>query len=214
MSGRPGELSVADPELRPLRSEESSEPRSKRSGLSVWNLSGSRSVYSRVKVVLVVVGLLLAACGGDGGSSATNSTADEPQSRAEEVAAELGCEQVTSAESAFENTRWPFDESLDCWLDGRPSVRVHTFAPDFASETVGRFEQRYGPDATNHCPDGELSPQFVIVGPDWAVVTATAALRDEVLDRLGGDYLEGDDTTPVSYPMVDPCPTLPATTAG
>lgn len=166
-----------------------------------------------MRIAAVAVTALLVACG-DGGPAAP-STSDEPRTRGHELAAELGCEQVTDAGPMFEHARWPFDESLDCWLDGRPSVRIHTFDAALAEGTAASFEQRYGPGAGNPCPDGgDASNQLVVVGPDWAAVATSGELRDRVLDRLGGAYLDGDDTTPVSYPAVDPCPGSPVSTIG
>jgi hypothetical protein len=52
--------------------------------------------------------------------------------------------EVTSADAMFENARWPFTESLECWMDGRPSIRIHSFDAASAPEVSRRFGQRHG----------------------------------------------------------------------
>ncbi|MFZ6002472.1 MAG: hypothetical protein ACOYXM_00930 [Actinomycetota bacterium] len=139
----------------------------------------------------------------------------DDRSAAEQLVAALDCERETSADSRFENTRWPFTESIDCWTDGRPSIRIHTFDPTAASEVADRFQQRYDQDGLNQCPTGELSHQYVALADTWAAVTTSEALRDRLLDRLGGTATSSDDnTTPVSYPMVDPCVDSPPISVG
>lgn len=172
------------------------------------------SVMTRQRLAVVATALLvsLGACGEKGGTAST--TTGEPKSRAEELVAKLGCDQQTSANDTFEHSRWPFTESVDCWIDGRPSIRVHAFSPEHMEGTVVSFQQRYGDTGDGSCPQGEAAAQFVVVGDDWAAVTTGESLRDRVVDRLGGDYLEGDNSTPVSYPMVDPCPDSPPISAG
>jgi hypothetical protein len=158
--------------------------------------------------------LLVAACGSDNRSAEDDGSTSVAATQAEQLATQLDCADVTSADAAFENARWPFTESLDCWIDGRPSIRIHSFDADSAPEVSRRFGQRYGAGTTNPCPSGgALSPQFVVLGNTWAVVTTSPALRDLVVDRLQGVALHTDDnTTPVSYPAVDPCRDLPPIT--
>ena len=158
--------------------------------------------------------LLVAACGSDNRNASEDASTPGAATQAEQLAAELDCAEVSSAEAAFENARWPFTESLECWIDGRPSIRIHSFDAASAPEVSRGFEQRYGAGTTNPCPSGgELSPQFVVLGNTWAVVTTRSALRDLVVDRLNGVALHAEgNTTPVSYPAVDPCQDLPPIT--
>jgi hypothetical protein len=73
--------------------------------------------------------------------------------------------EVTSADAMFENARWPFTESLECWMDGRPSIRIHSFDAASAPEVSRSFGQRYGAGTASPCSSGgELSPQSVVVG--------------------------------------------------
>ncbi len=174
-----------------------------------------RWALRRGREVLLCVVVAVGACGNDRDDEAAPSTAPDDRSAAEQLVAELDCEKETSADTTFENSRWPFIESIDCWTDGRPSIRIHTFDALSASEVSDRFQQRYDPGVLNQCPTGELSHQYVAVGDTWAAVTTSEALRDRVLDKLGGSVTSPDDkTTPMSYPMVDPCPDSPPISVG
>ena len=151
---------------------------------------------------------LPAACSGDDRSVAESVSTSVGATQAEQLAAQLDCAAVRNADDDFKQTRWAFTESLDCWVDGRPSIRIHSFDAASASEVSRGLRSRY---TGNPCPVGELARQLVVVGHTWAVVTTRPDLRDLVVDRLGGTAVQVDDdtTTPVSYVAVDPCPDEP-----
>lgn len=175
---------------------------------------------------LCAVAIALCSCGSDGSTEAASTTVSgdtgeaapttmpDDMSAAEKLVAELDCETATNVDSTFEESRWPFSESIDCWTDGRPSIRIHTFEAARTSEVSKQFQVRYS-GGLNQCPTGDRSRQYVAVADSWAVVTTSEALLDRVLTQLGGTATRLDDNAPpVSYPMVDPCPASPPIGAG
>lgn len=170
----------------------------------------------RVRTIAHGAGLLVAvvtsvACGDDGAGSTTASTTtltSLPDSALEQMATDVGCESLTESENPYWETRWGFDESLDCVLEGRPSVRLHSFAPERLGDVRQRLSTRVGAPG-NPCPDGSqgISP-YLVLGAEWAIATNRQDLAQDLARRLGGEVLAGggSDGPPVSYPSVDPCP--------
>lgn len=132
------------------------------------------------------------------------------------VSAEIGCSETSESANPYWESRWGFDESLDCVLDGEPTVRVHTFDgsnPERAKFVRGQLTTRT--IATTQqpfaCPDGTPFPaQWVVIGPDWAVVTSVEDHARHIAARLDGEFVGGgepDEGPPVSYPPLGSCPT-------
>lgn len=151
----------------------------------------------------------LIACGD--GSDDVRSSTSPPTSTATTtlsgaLADELGCSATTESEGPYWETRWGFNESLDCELDGRASVRLHTFDPERYDGVRSQLTTRYG-DSGHPCPDGSapISP-WIVLGPDWAVVTSRREVARDLVDHLNGELLDGGggtEGTPVSYPAVN-----------
>src|SRR3546814_9870914 len=146
-------------------------------------MSGPVTLH-RLAVAATVLLRYLWGCGEEGGTAST--TTEESTSRAQELVTKLDCDQQTSANDTFKHSRWPFTESVDCWIDGRPSIRVHTFSPEHREETVVSFEQRYGDTGNADCPQGDGASQLVVVGDRKSVVEGkSVSVR---VDLGGGGY--------------------------
>lgn len=170
-----------------------------------------RSPITAVAWFTMLACFVLTACG-DGGSadhpSATSPPEGEtvPTSPGRHLADQVGCTATSESENPYWETRWGFDESLDCELDGLPSARLHTFAPDRYDQVRQALSTRYG-DSGNPCPDGSapVSP-WIVLGAEWAVVTSREDVALDLVERLDGQLLDGGggtEGTPVSYPGIN-----------
>src|SRR3546814_11492554 len=88
----------------------------------------------RLAVAATALLMSLWGCGEEGGTAST--TTEESTSRAQELVTKLDCDQQTSANDTFKHSRWPFTESVDCCIDGRPSPRVHHLRPAHRTKTA------------------------------------------------------------------------------
>jgi hypothetical protein len=175
---------------------------------------------SRVEAVCASVVLLLgvgilSGCSGDGSDEAkpskrTTSTVrvkrETPaQAVLRQVADEIGCTETVPARMGY-----GFSLSEDCRLDGQLSVRIHTFDARNRGSVVSRMSARYDSSSgLTPCPDGSLGAyQWVVIGPDWAVVTIVEAAALDLQKNLDGEILDdgGNTGPPISYPSVNPCP--------
>lgn len=162
----------------------------------------------------VLVGVMsLFACGGESTAPPTSVEAASPSvsERIDTVGDQLGCERFAESENPYWGSRWGFDESVDCLIDGRDQARVHTFNPTAREQVLEVFERMSsgaGPFEGNPCPDGRRAWAYMllVVGPDWAVATPHPGIAETAVEDLDGELiLDGSEGPPASYPLVDPC---------
>ena len=164
--------------------------------------AGSVRVVRRVAWLAAVTWLLIG-CSSESGdadqaTSSTSGPTEQPtlSATAEDLTERLGCEDVRLSPD-MEFSRYEFDESVDCLLEGQWQTRVHTFSNRDA--IVGRLAIRYPDSPSVTDCQGRSADYFVVVGDRWAVITLDPETGGRAQAFEGAEALTEGHGPPVSY---------------
>ena len=139
---------------------------------------------------ILVVSLMLTACGGDDSTAVDDGPTDQDSSESENSTSESGTDPTTAPDDSDETSSEPAGGgTLEIVLDDGRSWSLEQYKCNYTPDNEGRFVELWGAGAT------------VATGGEFIVTMATPATAEGTENMLVGTFI--DDANEILFPIIE-----------